>query len=273
MGDTKGGAFDIAEGVALDLLTSPNPHGRPNSDVVTPWANGLDVTRRQRNMWIIDFGVGMAKEDAAKYAAAFRYVQEHVFPTRSQNKRASYRDKWWLHVEPRTTLRRSLSGIDRFLVTIGLGKHRVFAWMQRPTLPDHQLFAFARSDSFFFGVLQSRTHERWALQMGTRLETRPRYTPTTCFETFPFPEATDEQRAAIAAAAKDLDTLRNNWLNPPEWTREDVLEFPGSVDGPWARYVVDIDERGVGTVPLSAHRAKGRGRGQETGQAHAHQPL
>ena len=42
---------------------------------------------------------------------------------------------------------------------------------------------------------------------------------------------------AIAAAAKEIDDLRNRWLNPPEWTKTEVLEFPGSVDGPWARYV------------------------------------
>ena len=74
------------------------------------------------------------------------------------------------------------------------------------------------------------------------------YTPTTCFETFPFPEPTPIQRDAIAAAAKELDRLRSNWLNPPEWTRTEVLEFPGSVDGPWRRYVADPDARGIGTV-------------------------
>jgi hypothetical protein len=73
--------------------------------------------------------------------------------------------------------------------------------------------------------------------MGTQLETRPRYTPTSCFETFPFPEATPRQSAAIAAAAKELDDLRSRWLNPPEWTKTEILEFPGSVAGPWARYI------------------------------------
>ena len=50
---------------------------------------------------------------------------------------------------------------------------------------------------------------------------------------------------AIAAAAKELDDLRNRWLNPPEWTKTEVLEFPGSVNGPWARY---IDPDTLGTV-------------------------
>jgi hypothetical protein len=49
-------------------------------------------------------------------------------------------------------------------------------------------------------------------------------------------------------AAKELDDLRNRWLNPPEWTREEILEFPGSADGPWARYVHEPDARGIGTV-------------------------
>jgi hypothetical protein len=74
------------------------------------------------------------------------------------------------------------------------------------------------------------------------------YTPTTCFETFPFPAPTPEQREAIAAAARELDQLRDNWLNPPEWTRVEVLEFPGSVHGPWARYVHEPNAKGIGIV-------------------------
>ena len=109
--------------------------------------------------------------------------------------------------------------------------------MSTPTLPDHQLIVFSRSDDFFFGVLHSRLHEVWGLKLGTRLETRPRYTPTTCFETFPFPEPTDSQRDEIAAAAQELDQLRCNWLNPPEWTKTEYLEFPGTIGGPWDRYI------------------------------------
>jgi hypothetical protein len=42
--------------------------------------------------------------------------------------------------------------------------------------------------------------------------------------------------------------LRSRWLNPPEWTRTETLEFPGSVAGPWARYVVKPNAQGIGTV-------------------------
>ena len=71
-------------------------------------------------------------------------------------------------------------------------------------------------------------HETWSLRLGTSLEDRPRYTPTTTFETFPFPEGLspnvpaaeylNEPRAtAIAEAARRLVELRDRWLNPPEW--------------------------------------------------------
>ncbi len=99
-----------------------------------------------------------------------------------------------------------------------------------------------------FGLLHSRFHELWGLRQGTRLEDRPRYTPTTCFETFPFPEPTAGQRDAVADAARQLTTLRDNWLNPPEWVRTEVLTFPGSADGPWRRYVTAPNAAGVGTV-------------------------
>jgi hypothetical protein len=138
-------------------------------------------------------------------------------------------------------MRESLVSLPRFLCTTRVSKFRLFVWLQAPTLPDSATFAFARADDYFFGVLHSRFHEVWALKLGTRLETRPRYTPTTCFETFPFPQPTPEQESTIAAAAKELNELRERWLNPPEWTREEVLEFPASVDGPWSRYVVGRD--------------------------------
>ncbi len=72
MADTKGGAFDISEQCALAMLLAPNPHGRPNSDVVVPWINGLDITRRFRDYWIIDFGVEMPIEQAALYERTVR---------------------------------------------------------------------------------------------------------------------------------------------------------------------------------------------------------
>ena len=238
--DVKAGKFDIIFELAQSFLCQPNPHRQPNSDVVRPWINGLDILRRPREMWIIDFPSSSSVELAAGYEGPFKVVEQLVKPERAKVKRKSYRDYWWIHAEPCDEMRARVSPLSRFLVTTTVSKYRVFAWVDGPVLPDHQLVAFARDDDYFFGVLHSRVHELWARSQGTQVREREsgfRYTPTSCFETFPFPEPTNAQRSAIAEAAGELEKLRSTWLNPPEWTKTEVLTFPGSADGPWARYV------------------------------------
>ncbi len=91
------------------------------------------------------------------------------------------------------------------------------------------IVAIARDDDTTFGILHSRFHEAWSLRLGTWLGVGndPRYTPTTTFETFPFPEgltpdipaaatAADPRAIRIAAAAAELDRLRRNWLHPAD---------------------------------------------------------
>jgi type II restriction/modification system DNA methylase subunit YeeA len=225
MGDTKGGPFDIDAKTAVGMLDIPNPDGRSNRDVVRPWVNSLDLTRRARNMWIIDFGSDRSEAEAALYEAPFEYVKQRVKPVRITNRRASYAQRWWLHVEPRSGMRSALAGLSRFIATPTVSKHRVFVWLDRATLPDHQLIAFARDDDYFLGVLHSSVHEVWARRLGTQLrevESGFRYTPTTTFETFPFPDPDAKQRAEIEAAAEQLVFLRNGWLNPPTATEGDL---------------------------------------------------
>jgi len=227
MGDTKGGEFELSPAEAAKLLGAANGSGRPNSDVVVPWVNGLDITRRPRGKHIIDFGVDMPQSIAEQYIGPFAHVREHVAPKRALNRRDAYRERWWIHVEPRPALRAAIRSLRRFLVTPTVARHRIFVWLTRPTLPDHQLIVVAREDDYTFGVLQSRIHELWSLRMCTWLGAGndPRYTPTTTFETFPFPwpldtpeeRLTSEQRRhrdAIAAAAAALDRARQRWLLP-----------------------------------------------------------
>lgn len=249
MGDTKGGPFDISEEQALAMLRAPNPNLRPNSDIIVPWVNGLDVTRRPRHMFIIDFVPATSEAKVSNYEAPFRHVVMIVKPQRDESRTTV--GIYWQHERVREEMRTALKDLPRFLTTPRVTKHRLFRWMEAPTLPDSQVFAFARDDDYFFGVLHSRFHEVWARAQGTQLREREsgfRYTPTTCFETFAFPQPTTEQQDAIAKAAQELNELRENWLNPPEWTMTRVLEFPGSVDGPWSRFVHEPDARGIGTV-------------------------
>jgi type II restriction/modification system DNA methylase subunit YeeA len=241
MGDTKGGAFDVPGELARQWLRLPsNANGRSNADVLRPWANGMDVTRRPSDTWIIDFGWMMTEAEAAYYAAPYGHVAEHVRPVRATNKREAYAREWWRHVEPRPGMHRALNGLSRFIVTPEVAKHRVFAWMFPPTLPDHKLQVFARDDDTTFGILHSRFHQVWALAVGSwhGVGNDPRYTVGTCYGTFAFPPgltpdrpaaayAGDQRAQAIAHAAQALVAARDRWLNPAEL----VLTVPEVVTG------------------------------------------
>ena len=240
IGDQKSGAFDIPGDLARDMLRQPaNVNGRPNADVVVPWVNGLDLARRPRDMFIVDFGTSMSEVDAAHYESPFSYIEEHVRPIRVRNRETIARRRWWLHQRPRPEMRAAVDPLRRYIATPRLAKHRLFVWLKAPTLPDSQIVAIAREGDYAFGVLHSRAHELWSLRMGTWLGVGndPRYTPTTTFETFPFPwplDTPDEaltarqrgQRDAIGAAARALDEARRRWLNPPELVREEPDVLP-----------------------------------------------
>ena len=182
----------------------------------------------------------MSEGDAALYEGPFRWVQEHVHPIREQNRRNAYREYWWRHVEPRQGMWRALTSRSRYIATAQVAKHRLFVWFDVRICPDQQLIVFARDDDTTFGILHSRFHEVWSLRLGTRHEDRPRYTPTTTFETFPFPAgltpnvpatsyAAEPRAIGIAEAARHLVELRDWWLNPPEWVDwvdEPVTGYP-----------------------------------------------
>ena len=240
-GIPKAGAFDIPGNVARNWLVSDgNPHRQPNSAVLRPLMNGLDVTRRARDMWIIDFGSRMSEREAALFEGPFNHVRQFVKPERDKNSEKSSRELWWRHQRPRPEMVAATSGLKRFIVTPEVAKHRPFIWLRSPVLPDKMLIVIARDDDTSFGLVSSRMHVVWALGIGGTLEDRPRYNPTVCFQTFPFPEGltpnlkpehyTNPHAAEIAAAAKWLNELRENWLNPPEWVERVAEVVPGYPD-------------------------------------------
>ena len=172
------------------LVSRGNPDGSSNADVLRPVFNGTALTRRETGKWIIDFGSETPIHAACKFQAPFEYVERIVLPERKKNKRKLYRDRWWLFAETRPTMRRAQAAHPRCLATAYVSKYRLFTWLNTNTVPADGLFIFARSDDYFFGVLHSSIHELWARRMGTQLreaESGFRYTPTTCFETFPLP--------------------------------------------------------------------------------------
>lgn len=220
VGPSPHGSFDISEEIASQMLKERNnPNGKPNSDVVRQVISATDIVQVPRGLWTIDFRV-MSQEEASKYEMPFEYVKKYVYPERIKNRRATYAEKWWIYAEARPGMRAALIGKNRYIATPRISKHRIFVWLSKEVLANDGTIVFARDDDYFFGVLHSKLHEIWALKQGTSLEDRPRYTPTTTFETFPFPwapgkEPVDDPRVkAISEAARELVEQRERWLNP-----------------------------------------------------------
>ena len=238
-GDEKGGPFNVPGDLAREWLRLPaNPHGRTNTDVLKPWINGMDVTRWPADKWIVDFGSCMTEREAALYEEPFRWLKERVYPIRQQNRVEANRIHWYRHRRPVPAMWHALHGMSRYIGTPHVSKHRLFVWCDVRICPDKQLIVIARDDDTTFGILHSRFHEIWSLRLGTSLEDRPRYTPTTTFETFPFPPdltpdipaddfVADPRAMAVALEAQRLVDLRDRWLNPPEWVEWVDEPVPG----------------------------------------------
>lgn len=243
IGRQKDGPLDISGKLARNMLAAPiNPNGKNNSEIVRPWRNGMDVTRRPSDKWLIDFKA-LDEFEASLFEMPFEYAKEHLKPIREKNRDPKRRSHWWRPGRTGEDLRNGLRGLDRYIATPRVAKFRLFVWLDGSVNPDCQLVVIARDDDTTFGILHSRFHELWALRMGTFLGVGndPRYTPSTTFETFPFPEgltpnipasdyADDPRAQKIAAAAARLNELRENWLNPSDLVRREPEVVPGYPD-------------------------------------------
>ena len=251
IGSKKAGEFEIDDSTALAWLVLPNPHSRPNSDVIRKWVNGNTLVTARKSMWIIDGGVSRSEQEMSKYEAPFAHILKVVKPERDKNKETRTRRNYWIHKRPGREMREALAPLMRCVAVVRHSKHLIFSWLDTVILPDDGIYVFADESDTCFGILASRVHAVWAFAQGTQVREKEsgfRYTPKTCFETFPFPEPDEQQKVDISIAARELNDLRENWLNPPEWTTTRILEFPGATDGPWSRFIVDPDARGIGTV-------------------------
>ncbi len=238
MGVTKSGPFDIPGELAREWLKLPNPNGKSNSEILFPSRNGQDLAKRPSGEWIINFGT-MEEDEACLFEAPFKHALENIKPKRQQSRTAKNREYWWRFERPRPEMFKVFANQGRFIATNLVSKHRFFQWLPRVVVPENVVIVIARSDDTTFGILHSRFHELWSLKMCTWLGkgNDPRYTPTTTFETFPFPEGltpklepeayANPQAEAIAEAARNLNQLRENWLNPPEW----IERVPEVVEG------------------------------------------
>lgn len=242
VGIQKTGPFDIPGDKARQWLKAPeNPHRKPNSDVLKPYWNGIDLTRRPRDYWLLDFPLDRTESDVSAYEAPFEYARQYIKPTRVGKREARANERWWEHYWPRPEMRAKLTKLERYIVTPEVAKHRLFVWQRLPILPDKNLTVIVRDDDTSLGILHSIGHALWSSRLGTSLEDRPRYTPSSTFDTFPFPAGLtpdiparvyegDRRARRIATCARKLNELREAWLNPSDLVKKVSEVVPGYPD-------------------------------------------
>jgi hypothetical protein len=195
---------------------------RPGLDLhIRDYRNGRDLAARSRDVTVIDlFGLS-AEEVRAKFPEVYQHLLETVKPERDRNKRATYRDNWWVFGEPRRELRPAVANLSRYIATGETSKHRIFQFLDSAILPDNMLVVIAADDAFDLGVLSSRPHVVWSLRAGGWLGVGndPRYSKSRCFDPFPFPEASERDKDKIRSLAQELDSTRKFVLvNHPDLT-------------------------------------------------------
>jgi hypothetical protein len=178
--------------------------------IVHPFVNGRDLMSTPRGVMVIDM-FGLTQSDgAASYPGPFQHLFETVKPERDLNNRASLKDNWWIFAWPRPLMRRALEGLPRYIATTYTAKHRVFIFLDGKVAPDDMVVVIASSDAFHLGVLSSHIHLPWADKAGTRLGIGNdlRYNNSRCFESFPFPDASESQKQTIRDLGERLDAHR-----------------------------------------------------------------
>jgi len=191
---------------------------------IRAYRNGRDLTARPRDVSVIDlFGLGV-EEVRERFPEVYQHLKLTVKEEkdargrpigRDANRRDSYRQSWWVFGEPRRELRPALAHLQRYIATVETAKHRVFQFLDSSILPDNKLLAIGLSDAYSLGILSSRTHEIWYLASAGKLGVYERdavYVKSRCFDPFPFPHATEQQKEAIRRPAEALDRLRKQVL-------------------------------------------------------------
>ena len=196
---------DEAQSLGLGRIAGLDRH-------IRPYRNGKDVTASPRGFYIIDL-LGLDEDEVRRrFPEVYERLLRDVKPGRDVVRRASYRERWWVLGEPRSSFRPALDGLSRFIATPYVAKHRPFVFLDASVLPDEKLLAIASDDAFHLGVLSSRVHETWALAAGGRLGigNDPSYNNSRTFEPFPFPAASEAQTETIRALGDAIDTHRKD---------------------------------------------------------------
>lgn len=200
--DTKHVATPIAE---MRRLIEQDPR---NQEVIFPYVGGAEVNTspsHAHHRHVINFGERSEDECRERWPDLMAIVEEKVRPGRVKKDERKYPRmvlEWWRYWNARPELQAAIAGLERVLVIARVGQQAAFTFLPSDTVFSEQLIVFPFAGNAAFCALQSRPHEVWARFFGSSMKDDLRYTPSDCFETFPFPENWQEHPALEVAGKR-----------------------------------------------------------------------
>ena len=191
-----------------------------NKDVLKLFSMGgnlVDNPNGEPDRWIIDFD-SLSLEDSQEYSVPFDHIKKFVKPDRDGNRDPHARNHWWRFLRHRPKMRVAISSLSCYFVVPRVSKWATFIPASIEWLPGDLNVVVPSDDFYVLGVLTSNVHRTWVKAQSSTLEDRTRYTPSTCFETFPFPQTpTQKQIDAIRKTAVDLHEYRSVQMEKKQW--------------------------------------------------------
>lgn len=239
--DTKGVATPITE---MRRLIDKDPN---NQEVIFPYIGGEEFNTsptHAHHRYVINFGERNEEECRQSWPDLMKIVEEKVKPERAISTRLSKSAHgqraiiWWQHYHRAKDLYSAIAGLERVLVIPQTSNVQALAFLPTNFVFAQTIIVFPLTSFAAFSVLQSRLHQRWAAFLGPTMKDDLRYTPSDCFETFPFPKNWETHPALEAAGQAYYDSraqfmVRNNEgltktynrFHDPEEHNPEILEL------------------------------------------------
>lgn len=179
---------------------------------IRQYRNGKDLTHRSRDVAVIDLYPLAPATVRSHFPEVYQHLLDTVKPHRDRNNMQFRRENWCWFGATHEMYRDFTKGLKRYIATVETSKHRTFVFLDGDICADNKLVAIGSEDAYHLAVLSSRIHVRWALDSGGRLEDRPVYTKSQCFDPFPFPDPPKDLRGKLRAVGEELDALRKRVL-------------------------------------------------------------
>nr|BBH92344.1 hypothetical protein KTA_05430 [Thermogemmatispora argillosa] len=208
-----------------------------NRAVLFPYLNGDDLNSRpdqSPSRWVINFH-DWPLEQAELYPDCLRIVRERVKPQRERQNDKYGKEYWWNFLRTSPGLRDAIAGLERVLVISRVSKYMICAWQPTGIVYSEATCVIATDSDADFALLQSTIHADWARLHSSSLRMDQRYTPSDCFETFPFPEDLSgleaigqryyERRQALLLAWQLGLTQLYNCFHDPDDARPELEEL------------------------------------------------